>query len=78
MACLQVADHSSGTAVAAGAIFQFATAQWENHRYPPRGKLVDIGGWRLHIDCTGTGSPTVIMEAGPNDSLVAWQLRDAG
>ncbi len=60
--------------VVAGAIFQFATAQWENHRYPPRGKLVDIGGLRLHINCTGTGSPTVIMEAGPNDSLVSWQL----
>jgi len=38
------------------------------------GKLVDIGGSRLHINCTGAGSPTVIMEAGPNDSSVIWQL----
>lgn len=60
--------------VAGGAIFQFSMAQWENHRYPPRGKLVDIGGLRLHINCTGTGRPTVIMEAGPNDSSVVWQL----
>jgi pimeloyl-ACP methyl ester carboxylesterase len=35
---------------------------------------VDIGGLRLHINCTGAGSPTVIMEAGPNDSSVIWQL----
>ena len=60
--------------LAAGGIFQFAMTQWDDHRYPPRGKLVDIGGLRLHINCTGTGSPTVIMESGPNDSLVTWQL----
>lgn len=60
--------------LAVGGIFQFAMTQWDDHRYPPRGKLVDIGGLRLHINCTGTGSPAVIMEAGPDDSLVSWQL----
>lgn len=60
--------------VAAGAVFQFSMTQWESHLYPPPGKLVDIGGLRLHINCTGAGSPTVVMEAGPNDSSVIWQL----
>jgi pimeloyl-ACP methyl ester carboxylesterase len=60
--------------VAAGAVFQLSMTLWESHRYPPRGKLVDISGLRLHIHCTGEGSPTVIMEAGPNDSSVIWQL----
>jgi len=60
--------------VAAGAVFQLSMTQWESYRYPPPGKLVDIGGLRLHINCTGAGSPTVIMEAGPNDSSVIWQL----
>ncbi len=60
--------------VAAGAVFQFSMTQWESHRYPAAGKLVDIGGLRLHINCTGEGSPAVIMEAGPNDSSVIWQL----
>ena len=32
--------------------------------YPPPGKLVDVGGYRLHIDCAGSGSPTVVIEAG--------------
>ena len=32
--------------------------------YPPTGRLVDIGGRRMHIDCRGSGSPTVIFEAG--------------
>lgn len=60
--------------VAAGAIFQFSMTQWESHRYPPPGKRVNIGGVRLHINCTGAGSPTVILEAGPNDSSLIWQL----
>jgi pimeloyl-ACP methyl ester carboxylesterase len=60
--------------VAAGAVFQFSMTLWESHLYPPPGKLVDIGGLRLHINCIGAGTPTVIMEAGPNDSSVIWQL----
>jgi pimeloyl-ACP methyl ester carboxylesterase len=32
--------------------------------YPAPGQLIDMGGYRLHINCVGTGSPTVILEAG--------------
>jgi pimeloyl-ACP methyl ester carboxylesterase len=32
--------------------------------FPPQGKLVDIGGRRIQLDCRGTGSPTVIFESG--------------
>jgi pimeloyl-ACP methyl ester carboxylesterase len=63
-----------GLIVAAGALFQFSMTLRESHLYPPPGKLVDIGGLRLHINCTGAGSPAVILEAGPNDSSVIWQL----
>ena len=35
--------------------------------------LVDIGGRRLHLSCTGSGSPTVILEAGMGDSLATWK-----
>jgi hypothetical protein len=27
------------------------------------GQLIDVGGHRLHIECSGTGSPTVVLEA---------------
>jgi pimeloyl-ACP methyl ester carboxylesterase len=60
--------------IGAGAVYQFLMTQWESHHYPAPGKLVDIGGLRLHINCTGTGSPVVILEAGPNDSFLIWQL----
>jgi pimeloyl-ACP methyl ester carboxylesterase len=29
-----------------------------------RGRLVDVGPYRLHLECTGTGAPTVILEPG--------------
>jgi pimeloyl-ACP methyl ester carboxylesterase len=31
---------------------------------PPLGKLADVGGHRVHIYCTGQGSPTVIVASG--------------
>jgi hypothetical protein len=40
--------------------------------YPPPGELVDVGGHRLHINCVGTGSPTVVIEAGAGDWSTTW------
>jgi pimeloyl-ACP methyl ester carboxylesterase len=36
------------------------------------GKLVDVGSYRLHIDCLGAGSPTVVLENGSGDSMLEW------
>jgi pimeloyl-ACP methyl ester carboxylesterase len=33
-------------------------------QYPPQGRLVDIGGRRIQLDCRGTGAPVVVFEAG--------------
>ncbi len=32
--------------------------------YPMPGQLIDVGGHRLHVSCTGSGSPTVVLEPG--------------
>jgi pimeloyl-ACP methyl ester carboxylesterase len=40
--------------------------------------LVDIGGRRLHVSCTGVGSPTVILEAGMGDSAATWKAIHPG
>lgn len=32
--------------------------------FPPPGRLVEIDGRRSHIHCTGTGSPTILLESG--------------
>jgi pimeloyl-ACP methyl ester carboxylesterase len=40
--------------------------------YPPPGELVDVGGYHLHINCIGTGSPTVVIVAGLGDWSTLW------
>ena len=32
--------------------------------FPPPGQLVQVNGRQLHLNCTGVGTPTVILEAG--------------
>ena len=36
------------------------------------GALYDVGGHRLHLACTGTGSPTVVLENGLNEISPLW------
>lgn len=50
--------------IGAGALYEALGRRDAERRYPPRGAMVDIGGRRMHIDCRGTGSPTVILESG--------------
>jgi pimeloyl-ACP methyl ester carboxylesterase len=39
--------------------------EWLDARaYPMPGQLIDVGGHRLHLHCTGSGSPTVVLEPG--------------
>ena len=54
--------------VTAGAIAKSNLAK----KYPAPGQLVDVGGYKLHINCTGQGSPTVILEAGQGDYSLFW------
>jgi pimeloyl-ACP methyl ester carboxylesterase len=49
--------------------------------FPAPGRLIDVGGWKLHLNCTGakTGSqPTVILESGIGDFSVEWSLVQPG
>ena len=45
--------------------------------FPPPGVMVDIGGRRLHLVCTGEGDPTVLFEAsGWGTAVSAARVRD--
>ena len=55
--------------LAAGAI----TKAGLKANYPPPGTLVDLGGYRLHLYCQGSGSPTVILESGLGDAETQWE-----
>jgi pimeloyl-ACP methyl ester carboxylesterase len=54
-----------------GFVYEAAAEASDRQSYRPPGQMVDVGGYRLHIHCTGEGSPTVILEAGAA-ALWAW------
>jgi pimeloyl-ACP methyl ester carboxylesterase len=41
-------------------------------QYPAPGQLVDVGGYKMHINCMGQGSLTVILAAGTADFSTTW------
>src|SRR5918993_4605490 len=47
-------------------------------RYSPPSKLVDVGGYRLHLNCTGKNGPTVVLIAGAGDFSFDWGLVQTG
>ena len=47
-----------------GATFESVTRRNMLRRYPAPGRMVDVGGRRIQIDCRGAGSPTVVLESG--------------
>jgi pimeloyl-ACP methyl ester carboxylesterase len=40
---------------------------------PQTGQLIDVGGRQLYIECQGTGSPVVIMQASLGGSAADWR-----
>ncbi len=40
----------------------------------PPGRMIDVGGHRLHIRCIGSGTPTVLFDSGLGDTSFAWHL----
>lgn len=41
---------------------------------PAPGRLIDVGGRRLHLLCSGEGSPTIVLEAGASSFAIDWTL----
>ncbi len=58
--------------VLAGATYQGVATAFERRQFPHPGRLVDVGGHQLHINCAGQGSPTVVLEAGAAGMSAAW------
>jgi pimeloyl-ACP methyl ester carboxylesterase len=57
---------------ASGATYQWRATRKDLARTPPPGQLVDVGGHRLHVWCTGAGAPAVILESGLGGSSAGW------
>lgn len=59
---------------ALGGMYQTIATAKERARFSAPGKLVDIGGYQLHLRCAGEGRPAVILESGFGMSSNAWAL----
>jgi pimeloyl-ACP methyl ester carboxylesterase len=60
--------------VLVGAGYQVIAASRDLRIYPPLGRLVDVGGYRLHLTTAGAGKPTVVMDAGLGHFSLIWSL----
>ena len=57
----------------AGFSYQLIASHADVQRFPRPGHLVNAGGVRLNLYCTGLGNPTVVLDAGLADSLDSWR-----
>jgi pimeloyl-ACP methyl ester carboxylesterase len=46
--------------------------------YSPPGRSLDVGGFRLHLNCTGKSGPAVVLIAGGGDFSFDWGLVQPG
>jgi pimeloyl-ACP methyl ester carboxylesterase len=59
---------------AAGAIYQAVTSARDAKTYKPADQMVDVNGIQMRLDCRGSGSPTVVLEAGGQSWSTHWRL----
>lgn len=55
-----------------GWAYQFNAERRDVRDFPPRGAMVDVDGRDIHLYCTGRGAPTVLLEAGLGNMVLAW------
>ena len=57
-----------------GVLFQQIALRRQRRRFAPPGRMVDVGGHRLHVACVGSGSPVVVLESGIAASSLSWSV----
>ena len=58
--------------VGGSTIFNAAALRYYRAIYPAPGKMYVIDGHQMHLNCTGEGSPTIVLEAGGGADSLAW------
>jgi pimeloyl-ACP methyl ester carboxylesterase len=57
---------------ALGGAWQTVAAAVDRASTAMPGQLIDVGGHRLYLYCTGSGSPTVVLQSGAGESSAYW------
>jgi pimeloyl-ACP methyl ester carboxylesterase len=57
----------------AGMWYQAIAEGRDLRAHPMPGELIDVGLYQLHLYCTGSGFPAVILESGLGDTYISWR-----
>jgi pimeloyl-ACP methyl ester carboxylesterase len=55
-----------------GGMYESVALERDQRSYPAPGTLYDVGDHRLHLNCSGSGSPTVVLENGLGETSLIW------
>jgi pimeloyl-ACP methyl ester carboxylesterase len=55
-----------------GAIYQAIATELAERAHPPPGKMVEVGDHRMHINCVGQGTPTVVLDTALGAMSTSW------
>jgi pimeloyl-ACP methyl ester carboxylesterase len=55
-------------------VWNLAVTRWQHAHNPVPGSFYVIGGKRMHMYCSGIGSPTIVVEAGLGSDWLGWQV----
>ncbi len=56
----------------AGFFYENISEARDRRFHPMPGRLIDVGGYRMHINCAGEGGPVVVLDSGLGDSYISW------
>jgi pimeloyl-ACP methyl ester carboxylesterase len=56
-----------------GFLYENITEARDRRFNPMPGQLVTVNGRKMHIDCSGQGSPAVVLDSGLGDSFISWR-----
>src|SRR4051794_32110394 len=59
-------------AAAVGGAVETVGLAADQRAYAMPGQLYDVGGYRLHLNCTGSGGPTVVLQSGLGEFSANW------
>ncbi len=59
--------------IGSGFLYEGIASHTAAKNYPPPGKMVDAGGYSLHMVKKGSGAPAIIFEAGSGETSLSWR-----
>jgi pimeloyl-ACP methyl ester carboxylesterase len=59
--------------IGSGFLYEAIASHTATKNYPPPGKMVDAGGYSLHMVKKGSGAPAIIFEAGSGETSLSWR-----